>query len=788
MGSKSQRRKERHSQRRKEKRKQQDKLRGQQPVVVRRVEIVVGSNARHRERLSQQIPKAWAGELPEDTAVFDDSALSLLSPELAPQATAVREALQHVLQSRPDDAVKSVTVIPRSSPFSEWRLFIRGLIDWMEGEKATAGEVWQRLDFERRPGRIAKSMMVALRPDLEQVAPQAGPLPRIEPPPQNEPGTNVAVSPWDYFDEQQLYHAKLLHRVRFDRAALQVAEAGVKTPEESKDLIIGPRKIQWLKRFIAEYGDTEPELATALAQTALGQAFCQDYSNLFDDAIQAFEGPRHDPRNRLLTYFYYWKFNEDPTAEKRSENALKEYLKSDLPRNASLPVPLRNAIASEIHLNEALALMVSSRGRMPFAFLFEPQEDSKAIRSHFLAAVKAAPANDRAYKAHILWLNSKLDEDRLRKEERTRVEQELAAVMVSWSRGMPDETEPRLWLVDHFLENEQLEEARPHVEFLSAVRHDNPRVRATPWKWQILEAMRLCRRKAWLADVPARLNDAEALWPAWLSKQWLPYLRAAWTLRSGRLEEFEKQREQICAEAGRVRNSLADACMMLGAAQRMRVSATDLKPLRAALDEALKALNSLPLDDLLETSSFFWDLHRTQLIYPAYRMHSKAIGKELFGRLEKDVNLTLNRIGEERIHHAVLWGAEHRFWSSVYERTWPSFYSNPVIQQHPMLIAAKLHASLKQTYLWGADKLKGLSTRLREASQLQRDPYYRYWFGELADQFDDAVELEANRFSSFGFGGGFSSSDDEDDLGFDTGCNCPDCQAARKAANNSSFE
>ena len=66
--------------------------------------------------------------------------------------------------------------------------------------------------------------------------------------------------------------------------------------------------------------------------------------------------------------------------------------------------------------------------------------------------------------------------------------------------------EPRLWLVDYLLENERLEEARPHVDFLAASRQDDPRVRATPWKWQLLEAMRLCRRKAWLADVPARLD------------------------------------------------------------------------------------------------------------------------------------------------------------------------------------------------------------------------------------------------------------------------------------------
>ena len=132
--------------------------------------------------------------------------------------------------------------------------------------------------------------------------------------------------------------------------------------------------------------------------------------------------------------------------------------------------------------------------------------------------------------------------------------------MRNWSKGLPDDVEPRLWLVDHLLENEETEEAKPHVDWLATARQDDPRVRATPWKWQLLEAMRLSRRKAWLSRVPERLEEAESQWPTWLSKQWLPYLNAALALRCGKTDEFEQQRKQICSESG-IAQGLAGRCL-----------------------------------------------------------------------------------------------------------------------------------------------------------------------------------------------------------------------------------
>lgn len=790
MGSKSQRRKEQHSRKRQEKRRKQERSRVRRQERQRKTGDF---NSRHRERLAKQVPVAWPGEPREDVAVFDDATLATLTPELAEQVVAIREALEDVTALRGTEAVNRVASIARGSPLSEWRLLIRGLADWLADDVNAASEAWKRLDPQRRPGRMAAAMMLALRSDLDQLSPSAT---------AEQQSTESGPVEWSRGDKQSLEAARLLRRIRFERPALRVAESGLRAPEEDKELLLGPRKMAWLRKFIANYEEYEPELAAALAQNALARAYAQNYSDLFAEAVTGFSGPRHDRRNRLLTYLFFSNF-ESRSAQQKASGALDVYLRRELPQNETISPQLRAAIASQIHLRQAQALLaeVLEASRMgPMGRFLAPREDTAAIRDHLNGAVKADPTNGPAYKTYVRWIQSKLDDERLEESQETCFEDELETVMRSWSQGLPEEIEPRLWLVDALLEQEQLEEARPHVEFLAASRQDDPRVRAMPWKWQLLEAMRLCRRKTSLADVRTRLEEGEALWPAWLSKQWLPYLWAAWASRGGQKEVYEAQRERICQESGIARDSLADACMMLAAAQRMRVAAPDLKPFRAAVDQALKELKTLPLDDLINAGSFFWDMHRAQLLYPAHRMHAKKIGLVLIARLDQTDKLVVNRLDDERVQGAVLWGSEYRFWSSNYDTKFPDFLTNSAIRRHPVFAAARANAFLKQRYTWDVEKYQDAAPLLREAAPSQRDAYYRYWFVTLAEQLEDVL---AKNSRSFGFAktlfdreseeDDYDDDDDDEfdeddgfdedeiDLGFDPNCNCPSCRAARRA-------
>lgn len=764
MATRSQRRKEKQKQKRKKKKEEQRKRQrdvrsGDQPVSpstdfslgsiarVARQAIPVGTSKR-MQRILQQKPQAWPGEFPEDVAVFDDTTLETLAPDIAEQVQAVRDALQLACDARVSEALNRVSGIPRNSPLSEWRLYLRGLVAWMTNDQDAADEAWKRLNFDRRSGRMAIAQMNALLADSQNdSAEQETPSP-----------TESLRREWsERLDDPLRHHAKCLHRARFDRPAIKYAESGAYAREESKALQFGPRKLDWLKRFSAEYRETEPDLVRALQHVALCRAFAQPYSDLFEQAAEAFEGPPHDRRNLLLSFFYFGKFEDDNEALRCMEEALEEYLELDLPKNEQLSPPLRSAIASQIHLEEAMVEIRAPVGGM-FAFL-QPPEDTRAIQKHLRAAMKAYPENRVAYQVYVNWLDDKLDNTRLTKKEREPLLQKKARVMSEWSDALPDDTKPRLWLVDYLLENEQTEQAKPHVDWLAGSRQENPLVRAAPWKWQLLEAMRLCRRKAWLADVSAHLEEAERLWPIWLSREWLPYLKAAVTLRAGDTDEFERQRQRICEQSGVQRDSLADACMMLGAAQHMRIPSANLKPLRVPVDQAVKAVQKRTVEELLSVSRFFWDLHRTQLTYPAYRMHGGKIVNQLFASLNDDSRWVTQHLNDERIHSAILLCSELRCLDDGWQLRLPDWYGKPEVNQHPMFAAAKLNATLKLRYMARVQQLDRLCHQVREMAQSQ-DLYYRYWLPMLADELDDRIaSCPFNRLNV-----GFDSwnSDEED--------------------------
>ena len=778
-------RKQVRQQKRKEKARKKQKQKSRQNTVSAPLRI----NTRFRQRIAKQRPVAWDDEAPEDVAVFDSTVLETLSPELCEQVSAIREALALACVSngsQAEDANRVVAKIPRNSPLSPWRLFVRGLQSWLESDVDAAQESWSRLDSLRRPGRIAAVLLSAQRDDFR---------PNADSDPQPIDAQSDAV---------QVYSAKLVRRIRFDRAAIQMAQTITTRREElfgESELLLGQEKLKRLKDFSSDFGDTEPRLVAALQQTALQFVINQPFVDAYEMALKFCRGPAHDPRNSLLSFHYNSKFEG---GERKTADALKCYLEKDLPGNEQIPKPLCNAIISQAWFNEAEASLKSpSRfGGSPFGGMFEFGTDEAKYEDCLKQSIKAYPANAEAHKTYTDWLESKSTDDRLRAAARKPYEKKLLAAMRNWAKSIPNAAEPRLWLVDYLIENEQLEEAAPHVEWLKSSREDAPRIRSAPWKLALLEAMQLCRRKAWLQQVPEKLAEVEALWPTWLSRDWLPYLRAAVVLRCGEKDEFEKLRAEMPSYT-KSSDSLKDACMMLGAAQRMRVPANDLKPLRVPIDEAVKKVKRLEFDVLTSVARFFWDLKRTDLYYPAYRMHGSKFGKELWRRLRDQPALVSRHCSASDFQSALLWMSASRICSDGYELTIPRGFAE-LAHKNKFVAASLINASLQLRYNWRLHEHSKQRDVLHEAVQSESDPYYRHWFGSLVKDFDEKL-VESNRFSSgtasfFGafenafknsFGGEgfaegtFDEDDDEEDWLFDPECDCSDCKAARAKAKKS---
>ncbi|MEO8272141.1 MAG: hypothetical protein ABI557_20695, partial [Aureliella sp.] len=119
------------------------------------LEIAQGSSAWELK------PQPLADEPLHDVAVFARSSREQLPAELRTQATAVAEALEMLRQGADVQAIESLKDIPRSSPFADWRLFVRGLVACYAADMTAARDAWGRLDQSRRPARIAAVLLKA---------------------------------------------------------------------------------------------------------------------------------------------------------------------------------------------------------------------------------------------------------------------------------------------------------------------------------------------------------------------------------------------------------------------------------------------------------------------------------------------------------------------------------------------------------------------------------------------------------------------------------------------------
>lgn len=722
------------------------------------------------QKLSRVRPRAYPEELAEDRAVFDDRTKVKLPADMIVQIEKVRTALQLVEHHKDDAAEAALADIPRRSPISEWRLLVRGLACWYRGEKDAASEAFSRLDADRRPARIAETLLHA-----DRLA-DAGPTPA-------EQESNL--------DPLLISGANFVHRIRTARRALAEATTELnkveRFPKEFRELDLspefpGPVKMQWIMEFCTQNQRHDPQLTDAIVLNMLHHVGQTPLAPMMDQFATAVTGPPHDPANHLRLCLYYGRF-QDGGEEVRTYR--KKYIIS-LATNPNVSKPVAKAMEAELHLAAAEEAK-DVGGSMDWSpFRFSPEPDVREIKSHYEAAIKAYPSHSDAYQQYIAWIRSRLDQRYIKASELKKIEAQLPAVMKQWATGCPDAIEPRLYLVDHYLEEEKLELAAPHVEFLAGSRNVDLRVRSTQWRWHMLEAMRLCRRKTWLGGVEEQLTEAEKIWPVWLSNDWLPYLYAALELRRGDTDAYEKRRAAIRQSwpADDAENrEFADAAMLLGAAQRMRVPAPDLKPLRQPIDEAAKNPAGLSNLSLLRAGHFFLEMHRCDFLYPAFRMHGGKFADELVKRLKEDAIGADEEIKDRDFWHAMFWLAHQRSFVRNNDITIPDLLERLDEPVKVGAIRVQTDVTSQGGYL-ERETTMVLGT-LEQAIPSETDVYLKYWYKTILEK----ARQRAARMQQ-GFGGGMfqrfaammgqdeDEFDDEDD-DFDPTCDCEHCTRVR---------
>ena len=698
-------------------------------------------------------PKVSESERVEDAAVFNKEYRCKLSDELQNEALKVGEALELTCQGNFEDSLEKMKDIARSSPFADWRLFVRGLHSFYAGDLETARENWTRLDRARRPARIASTL---LRAESDQ------PL----------DGEIQSVS------SSLVEHARTL-RLRKD--AVAAATAIVKVKNRKPETTFSVSQVAMLSNFLDAYRKLDQEFVASVGQACVGLAINQGDMEVFERLAKMVPGLPSDPKWNRTRLLYMLDFDG---AQEQVKKAAIAYIDQDLPKLMHLPQPLRDALACKIYLILADAEQsLKNYSGFPFSFR-DSNFDVKRVDGLLRKAIQRYPTYRVAHEKLISSLDSQLDLNRLSKEDEQKLEQQLVVAQEDFVRAIPDEVETALELIDFYLENDELEKAAALVQNLSSQRLEDPLAKALPWKLKLREAMRLSRRKTDLLLANKALDEAESIWPAWLNRNWLPFLRAGLAMRSGDQAKFE----QLTSDARKAQKTseFVGDVMTFAALQQMNIPSADLKPFRNGIERYVEKANKIELPDLFGVGSFFWDLVRTGLKHKGYRMQASKFGRAFADQIKFQDTSNLNATQID----AFSWGSHHRFWPLGSDYL-PSPSIKKLAMKEPRMAAVVLDWLLETDSFpdYRMIDYQPLITLAKEAARTEKDAFYRYQFDKAADEaihiIAEAKAEDEQRKSyrsqyddEFDDDDDDEDDDDDDDL-FDSECDCPDCRAKR---------
>lgn len=702
-------------------------------------------------------PKPGAGERVEDIAVFANTGREQLSDELKLECTSVMEALELTYEGKFAEANDRLKPIARSSPYADWRLFVRGLNGFYGGDFEAARQSWQRLDATRRPARIASALWKAV---------------------QNEPLGELPQRPKRLIECAQA----LLHRPSVIAAAKQIASVKHRDP----DVKFTASQVAMLTNFRDDFRKVDKDFVAHFSQACVYLSCTQETPDSFLLLKKSVPGPPHDPSWNLQQFHFMQSFEDVQEDLRETVNA---YIASDLPKIANMAGELKKAVISCLQL--ALARVEFNDAQdvgFPFSFSFEPP-DYKSIETQLLTALKAYATHRAAHDFLIQVLEKQLASRRITKAQSTAIEKRLISAKEALVAAFPNEIETSLFLVDFYFGEDEIDKANKLVAKLSSLRLDAPMAKALPWKVKLREAMSLSRTKTGLPAARLALDAAESVWPAWLSRDWLLFLRAALELRLGNQDQFESlnRAARVACGASQVVGDL----MTFAALQQMNLPGPVLKPLRETVSQYVADAEKLSQSDLIGLGGFLWDLVRTGLQHKGYRLQASKLGKALVNQMNRGEAVVRNEV----FIGACCWCAHFGFWQAGYERK-SSGWFQPIAASEPKAAAAFVGWIIRDTF--AARQLianQSLIELVSDAAKTEKDPFYRYRFEETASEAKQTIaEYEASRRTPPGW---YSVNDTDDDDDYDDDeidekdeidddvCDCEECVARRErqAAN-----
>ena len=526
-----------------------------------------------------------------DVAILADHA-SNCPAELRDGAASIRAALEALETGEAEAALSALDVIPRSSPFADWKLFVRGLAAYYRHDTAAMKANWDRLDPQRKAARIAARLKVVS--DVAAGQPAAG-----------QPAAGQPV------DDAGAVLG-LVERAAFENGVLSSLDhlRGILNGGDRR------RIADALKGCVTVLGNRRGGLCDRLVELVAQRAICEGDRELLDQLMRGAKPPATDPKwNRTRAMFaehpeegsddeteMYWQKYEQDLIEMPG-------WREDDRRLARTLVWLR---LGKIHADWA-----ATAGYGPVEFeddeeaVKQVDDDRDEARRCFERARELAPEILQAWQAPIKAC-SKWESD----------DAQLAAHQRLLER-FPEQFDSLIFVADQLVRREQSSEALSFFERARRLKPLDEVLQTNIWVARMSAAREAALAKKW-ADGRAHFAEAERCNPKgehrwnWLAK------RSIFERKAGDSAAAEQLDREACAATG---EPTAAMLMMAIEAHRYKLPKTFVQSIEADWEKQLaKKCSSRTAGLMAQTMA----AHLIRSItYTNRKTHVERVGKYL---------------------------------------------------------------------------------------------------------------------------------------------------------------
>jgi tetratricopeptide (TPR) repeat protein len=436
-----------------------------------------------------------------DRAVFHRQQVPDKYVEIHGDCQRIRAALEAVERGNDAAAMEQLNDISRRSPCADWKLFVRGLAAFYQGDAERAHANWDRLEPKRPAFRIAQTLLV----HSGQLAAEsaafnvANGLRRLEYALEGDPVWEQLKVMGEHF--QADHWSGLFHAFR---------------------------------SFCQRFANTHAALIERITDMLWKRMVRDRWDDGLNRLMRIAPAPRLDPRwNRARALLA--EASGDASFE-TVEDYWKAYIR-DLTQGDFLPEDERGIAAGLVCQRMARAEVEAAHNeeaRRPSyfpSFFVDQENDAEAFRSdalrHYQQSIKFAPQLHSAY----------VELAKLHLEEEA--EAQAVKVYQSLLKHFPDDYATHLWLANYYLEDDKPDKAERYAREAQRLKPRDPATVTLMWS-QRFAMVRMCAKKRKFAMARQEWELLAQHMPPDTELYWLDLLRAAVEYKANNTEEAEQ--------------------------------------------------------------------------------------------------------------------------------------------------------------------------------------------------------------------------------------------------------